>query len=63
MRISSNANLKLCESQAMFFELHEWAVASRNIKAETRFAKADAMMISVSSRVKFPYEVFSFLKN
>lgn len=57
------ANLKLCEPQATFFELHELAVASRNIKAETRFAKADAMIIWVSTRVKFPYEVFSFLNN
>ena len=36
------------KSKAMSIELHEWAVASRNIKSETRLAKAEAMVIRVT---------------
>ena len=48
------------ESKGMPIELHEWAVASRNIKSETRLAKAEAMVTKVSSRVKFPYVSIQF---
>ncbi len=56
-----NTKMQLqAKSEAIFLELHEWAVASRNIKAETRIAKTEAILIRLSSRVKYPCEVFNF---